>query len=332
MAARSSAAVGRAGVPSTVHCPLSPVPWLLGGSYSTPMERARTLAIVEGLLAVLVWGASFIATKLAVLEVSPATLVWLRFAMGVVILGIAAHHRGELVAVTGRELAVFTGLGLIGITFHQWLQSNALVTAQASTSGWIVASTPIFIAILSRLVLREHLAPSAVAGIAMAAAGVVLVVSKGDLASLRAGHFGTPGDLLIVISAPNWAIFSVLSRRVLASQPPARVMFYVMAAGWLLSTPLLATGGGLGEVARLTATGWLSVAFLGIACSGLAYIWWYDALHRLPASQAGALLYLEPLVAMAVAAIVLGEPVRIAMILGGAVILTGVWLVNRATA
>ena len=67
-----------------------------------------------------------------------------------------------------------------------------------------------------------------------------------------------------------------------------------------------------------------------MACSGLAYIAWYDALQRMPASEAGALLYLEPLVAMAVAAAVLGERITVATIVGGAVILLGVWLVNRA--
>ena len=75
--------------------------------------------------------------------------------------------------------------------------------------------------------------------------------------------------------------------------------------------------------------GWIAILFLGIFCSGLAYIAWYDALQALSAAQTGVFLYIEPLVAVAVAAIVLAEPVTWASLLGGAVILIGVWLVNR---
>ncbi len=293
------------------------------------MDRRGTVALLEGLAAVLVWGASFIATKVAVAEVAPVTVVWLRFAMGVVILGVAVVWRRELRLVRGRDLAVFAFLGLEGITFHQWLQSTALVTSRASTSGWIVASTPIFIAVLGWLLLHERLGAVQAAGVALAAGGVVLVVTGGHPAALLAGRFGAPGDILIVISAPNWALFSVLSRGVLRSHPAARMMFYVMTFGWLATTVQLLAGPGIADAARLSVHGWIAVAFLGVFCSGLAYIFWVDALQRMPASQVGALLYLEPLVAQTVAALVLGEKLVFGTLAGGAVVLLGVWLVNR---
>jgi drug/metabolite transporter (DMT)-like permease len=293
------------------------------------MERARAAAILEGLFAVLVWGASFIATKVALADASPVTVVWVRFAMGVVVLGVAVAARRQFALVSARELATFALLGFIGITVHQWLQSNALVTSQASTSGWIIATTPIFMALLGRLVLGERLSWLRVIGIALATLGVLLVVSRDDPSTLLAGRFGAPGDVLILLSAPNWAVFSVLSRGALARHPATRMMFYVMALGWLFTSALFFTGPGFSEIARITPRGWGALAFLGVACSGLAYIAWYDALQHMPASQVGALLYLEPLVAMTVAAVVLGEPILVATVVGGAVILVGVWLVNR---
>jgi drug/metabolite transporter (DMT)-like permease len=293
------------------------------------MDRARAAAVAEGLLAVVVWGGSFIATKVALADASPATVVWLRFAMGVVVLGVAAAARRQLAWVSVRELPLFALLGLIGITFHQWLQSNALVTSRASTSGWIVASTPVFMAVLGRLVLGERLSWPRIAGIALAAIGVLLVVSKDDPAMLLAGKFGAPGDALILLSAPNWAVFSVLSRGALRRHPATRMMFYVMTIGWVFSSAILFAGPGLSEIGGITSRGWGALVFLGIACSGLAYIAWYDALKHMPASQVGALLYLEPLVAMTVAAVVLSEPILLSMVVGGAVILLGVWLVNR---
>jgi drug/metabolite transporter (DMT)-like permease len=211
------------------------------------MERVRATAVLEGLFAVLVWGASFIATKVALADASPVTVVWLRFAMGVVVLGIAVVARRQFALVPAKELAMFALLGLIGITFHQWLQSNALVTSQASTSGWIVATTPIFMAVLGRLVLGERLSWPRVAGIALAAVGVLLVVSKDNPATLLSGSFGAPGDVLILVSAPNWAVFSVLSRGALRKHPATRMMFYVMALGWLFTSVLLFSGPGRSE-------------------------------------------------------------------------------------
>jgi drug/metabolite transporter (DMT)-like permease len=86
---------------------------------------------------------------------------------------------------------------------------------------------------------------------------------------------------------------------------------------------------GISEISNLTFHGWLGVAFLGVFCSGLAYIAWYDALQTLSTAQTGVFLYIEPLVAMVVAFLILGEAIRVASLAGGAVILLGVWLVNR---
>lgn len=293
------------------------------------LDRARVLALAKVTVAVLVWGASFIATKIALRDVSPITVVWLRFAMGVVIMGGAVAVRRQFALPPAKDLGYFSLLGFLGIAFHQWLQSNGLVTSQATTTAWIVAATPVFIAVLGWAVLKESLGPVRIAGIALAALGVLLVVTKGDLASLALGQFGAPGDLLVMISAPNWAVFSILSRRGLREHPAARMMFYVMTIGWLIATLPFLAGGGLGEISRLTLSGWLGVSFLGIFCSGLAYIFWYDGLQSVPASQVGAFLYLEPLVAVVVAAFVLGEAFTLPALLGGAVILLGVWLVNR---
>ena len=285
--------------------------------------------MLEAALAVVVWGASFIATKIALRDISPFPLIWLRFGIGVMVLGIAVAVRREFRLPAPRDLVAFGLLGLLGITFHQWLQSTGLITAQASTTGWIIATIPVFIAILGRLFLGERLEGGRVLGIVLAGAGVLLVVTRGDLSMLFRGNLSTPGDILILISAANWAVFSILSRRGLKRHPASLMLFFVMASGWLLVNPLLFATSTFADFGHVTMRGWMAVLFLGVFCSGFAYIWWYDALQRLPASQAGALLYVEPLVAVVVAAALLGEEVTPLTLVGGAVILAGVWLVTR---
>jgi drug/metabolite transporter (DMT)-like permease len=285
---------------------------------------------IKATFAVSFWGASFIATKLALQDVSPVTIVWMRFAMGVIVLGLSVMHRQQFAIPRRNELGYFALLGLIGITFHQWLQSTGLITAQASTTAWIVATTPVFMATLGWMFLKERLGWWRIMGIVLASIGVLLVVSKGDWSALVSGRFGVYGDLLILISAPNWAVFSVLSRYGLARHPAARMMFYVMLFGWSFTTVLLINGPGFSEIGQLSQTGWFGILFLGIACSGFAYIFWYDALQAIPVSQVGAFLYLEPLIAVVVAAVLLGEAILIVSILGGALILFGVWMVNKS--
>jgi drug/metabolite transporter (DMT)-like permease len=294
------------------------------------MSRKDIAAYFEVTFAVIVWGASFIATKMALRDLAPVTVVWLRFAIGVVILGVAATMKKQFSLPKKQDLAYLSLLGFLGITFHQWLQSTGLQTVQASTTAWIVATSPVFIAILSWIFLRERLIWLQITGILLAAAGVLLVMSRGDLAALFSGHFGTPGDILILISAPNWAVFSILSTRGLKKYPATQMMFYVMMIGWLFTSILFFSGGNIADIYHVTSTSLMGVGFLGVFCSGLGYIAWYDGLQALPATQVGAFLYLEPLIAVLVAWAILGESLIPISVLGGLVILLGVRLVQKS--
>jgi drug/metabolite transporter (DMT)-like permease len=279
--------------------------------------------------AIAVWGGSFIATKLAVGEVSPVTVVWSRFLIGLLILGWFAWRKGELAIPTWKDGLEFAFLGFMGIALHQWLQSSGLVTSEASTTAWIVSTSPVFMAVLGWIFLKEHLGVIGTVGIVLATLGVPLVISKGSLVGIFGGSFGQPGDILILISAINWAIFSVMARPALQRHSAIKVTFYILLFGWLFTSLQFLSGRHWHEFSQLTTTGWSAIAFLGIFCSALAYIFYNDGLQSLPASQVGAFLYLEPLVATLVAAVVLSEQIVLATVAGGALILLGVWQVSR---
>ncbi len=293
------------------------------------MSNSKFLPYLEALFAVIVWGASFIATKVALREISPVTVVWLRFSMGIVILGFAVAVRKQFSLLNKSEWAYFALLGFLGIAFHQWLQSNGLQTSEAGTTAWIVSTTPVFMALLGWVVLREHLAWLKIIGILLAFVGVLLVISDGDFSSIALRSFGQPGDILILISAVNWSVFSVLSRRGLKAYPATLMMFYVMLFGWGFTSILFMGTQDFSEINNLTFNGWMGMAFLGIFCSGLAYIAWYDALKALSTAQTGVFLYIEPLVAVIVAFFILSEAITVASLIGGGIIIFGVWLVNR---
>ena len=293
------------------------------------MQKSKFIPYLEALFAVIVWGASFIATKIAVGEISPIAVVWLRFAMGIPILFAAVVMRKQFAFPKGTEWFYFALLGFLGISFHQWLQSNGLKTAQATTTAWIVSTSPAFIAILGWLILKEKLNLMQSSGIVLAMVGVLAVVSKGDLATIAIGKFGSYGDFLILISSVNWAVFSILSRRGLKDHPSTRMTFWVMTIGWLITSVAFFAGKSYTEISHLDSRGWMAMIFLGIFTTGLAYIAWFDALSNLPVAQTGAFLFVEPLTSMIVAAIILNEKITLVSVLGGAVILVGIWMVNR---
>jgi len=293
------------------------------------MSKTKFLPYLEALFAVVVWGGSFIATKIAVGQISPTAVVWLRFAMGIPIILFAVLIRKQFAFPKGGEWGYFALLGFLGISLHQWLQSNGLQTAQATTTAWIVSTSPAFIAALGWLALKEKLTLQQSLGIGLAMLGVLAVVSKGNFAALAGGKFGTYGDFLILISAVNWAVFSILSRRGLKKHPSTRMTFWVMILGWLFTSVTFIAGQDYAEISLLDSRGWAAITFLGILTTGLAYIAWFDALSQLPVAQTGAFLFIEPLVSMAVAAYILSERVTLVSILGGVVILVGIWMVNR---
>lgn len=291
--------------------------------------KTRLVPQIKIVLTIAAWGGSFVATKIALQEMSPVTVVWLRFTIGVVILGITVALRRQFRWPNRKELAYFTLLGFIGISFHQWLQSAGLVTSGAATTAWLVSTTPVFIALFGWLGLKERLGWLAWFGILLATLGMVLVVAEGDLSKLASGSFGKPGDLLILFSALNWAVFTVLSRHGAQNYPPGLTTFFTMLIGWLMTSLQFIVTRGYLEVPHISAVGWQSVWFLGIAATGLAYIFWFDALAELSAAQAGAFLYLEPLFTSAFASMVLDERIYSTTLIGGLTILIGVWLVNR---
>jgi drug/metabolite transporter (DMT)-like permease len=289
----------------------------------------RPPTAIKAFLAVAFWGASFVATKLVLRELSPITIVILRFALGLAALIAIVNLKGKWAFVPRRDLGWFLFLGFNGIFVHQLLQVNGLVSTSATNTGWMVALIPIFTALLAWVLLREPFGLIQVLGLVLAALGTLLVVSRGEFETGAISLPATRGDLLVFLSAPNWAIFSVLSKRLLARYPPSFMITVTMGLGWLLLLPLFVASAGWRELPGLSLEGWAGLLFLGLFCSGLAYVFWYDALKVAGAGHVASFLYLEPLVTLVVAMALLKEKPVIGTLVGGGLILSGVWLVNR---
>ena len=283
---------------------------------------------LAALAAVTLWGISFVATRAALSEISPVSLVFTRFALGTAFLLTLLAVRRRLELPPRESWPALAAMGFLGIFLHQMLQAHGLALTTAVHTGWLIGLIPIWSALLSAVVLREKLGSAKIAGLLLGFAGAALVITRGKLSGGLLALPTTRGDLLILASTVNWAVYSVVGRRTLARLGSARATAFAMLAGWAMLAPLFFLRSGWTEYARLSRAGWAAIAFLGIGCSGLGYLFWYAALERLETSRVAAFLYLEPLVTLAAAVVLLGEPVHGTTVVGGLIVLAGVFLVQ----
>jgi len=292
-------------------------------------EPSRRLAVAGALVAVVIWGASFPATKRVLAELSVETLVFARAVLGTALVLGFLLARGGLARLRRADIGALVALSLLGNVLPQWLQGQALVRSTAANTAWLVALVPVITALLAAGLLGERLSRR-IAGIAIAFLGTLLVVSGGRSPSAALGLPSTRGDLLTLASTVSWSLYTIYGRRFVAGYPAAVAMVHLLAVSVAVFAPGFVAHAGWSELAALSADGWLCVLFLGLGCSGLAFTLWYAALEAMDATQVAAFVYVEPLVAQALARVMLGEALHPATLLGGAAILVGVYLVTRA--
>jgi drug/metabolite transporter (DMT)-like permease len=282
------------------------------------------------LLAIVFWGVSFVATKAVVAEISPTTLIFSRAGLGWLLLGAILAARKQPVLPPRDALGPLALMGFVGVALHQLLQAYALRLTSAVSTGWLVGLIPVWSALLAAVLLRERFGPRKIAGLVVGFAGAVLVVTHGDFGAGLLSLPSTRGDLLVLASTLNWAVYSVMGHATIRRLGPTRATAGAMLMGWLMLAPVFVASAGWSDYARLSPSGWGALLFLGLAASGLGYLFWYGALERVETSRVAALLYLEPLVTLAAAVVLIGEPVGLATVVGGLTVMGGVVLVQTA--
>ena len=278
----------------------------------------------------ILWGISFVATKAALREVSPITLIFTRFALGTALLFLILTLRQESLIPPRDAWPMLALMGFVGIFVHQMIQVHGLTLTTAVRSGWLIGLTPIWSAVLATVFLGESFGLRKVLGLILGTSGALLVITRGQVAAGVLSLPSTRGDLLIVASTFNWAIYTILGRDTLKRVGSTRAIAAAMCVGWAMLIPFFISEAGWKEYSHLSSTSVIAILFLGIGCSGLGYWFWYAALERIEASQVAAFLYVEPLVTLAAAVALLGEPVALSTILGGLLVLAGVLTIQTA--
>lgn len=289
------------------------------------MGGRRDARLLAAVVATVVFGASaYAAIGAALTSYSPGPLALLRMLVASAVLSIYAVVSGMRLPDT-RDLLAVVLAGLFAFALYNVALNYGQLTASAGAASLIIASIPIFTALLAVAFLGERLDALGWSGIAVGFSGMALITAG------EGGRIGiNAGALLVLLAALSASVYFAFQKPYLGKYGALPFTAYAIWAGALLLLPFLPAL--IGEVQSAPAGATLAVVYLGVFPTIVAYATTAYVFSRLPASRAVTLEYLFPPVAIVIAYLFLGEVPTVLSVVGGAVALFGVALVNRRRA
>lgn len=290
------------------------------------MENNTAKGHLAALLTVIIWGTTFISTKVLLADFQPIEILFFRFLMGLLALVIIYPRR---LKQTGfRREIVFIAAGLCGVCLYYLLENIALTYTMASNVGVIISVAPFFTAILSHLFLKreEKLRANFFIGFFAAMFGIGLISFNG--ASLQLNPIG---DLLALLAAFLWACYSILTRKISdygynTILTTRRIFFY----GLLFMIPALFLFDFKLDLSRFVNPVYLlNILFLGLGASALCFVTWNFAVKVIGAVKTSIYIYLVPVITVAASVLIIHEPFTWITGTGTVLTLAGLFISER---
>lgn len=283
----------------------------------------------------MIWGGTFVAGRFLAGSLSPVFAASLRFLLAsTALLGFLWLARIPLARPTPKQWLQLALLGFFGIFSYNLCFFYGLQYINASRASLIVALNPAVIGLASWWLFKERLGRAKTAGIATCIVGAALVIVSRNPQLLAATPDAWIGDLLILGCVLSWGVYSLFSRELNQTLGPVQTVTFSILIGTVMLWILTAVRGELSWQALndLGLAQWLSLIYLGVLGSALAYIGYYDGIRKIGATRSGVFIALNPLTAVILGALLLGEQLMPAMYVGGGLILSGIYLCNKALA
>ncbi|NQU62420.1 MAG: DMT family transporter [Rhodospirillales bacterium] len=269
--------------------------------------RPQTTAFLLLALATLCWAGNFVLGRAMYAEIPPFTFnFWRWFGAMLILAPFVAPSAWQHRQAIRSHWRILTVLALLGITVFNSLAYTALNTTTAVNAALIVASLPVVIMILSFVIYRDRITRRQGVGLALSLVGVVIIVIKGDWAVLAALDVNA-GDIWMTVGVFVWALYCVLLRDRPKDLPPLVFLFAITVIGVAFLAPIygleLAVKGGI----ALTLDNLLSLAYVSVFASVVAYIAWNRGVAEVGANRAGFFSHLMPVFATILAVVLLNE-------------------------
>lgn len=276
-----------------------------------------------------IWGGTFVAGRLLSLEVPPAVGALLRFVVAsAALLAACLLIERRLPVPTRRQFMAALALGVTGVLAYNLLFLGALVLLPASRTSLIVALNPAITIAAAAVVFGERLSPRRWLGVAVALAGVWIVISRGELSGLLGGGVGA-GELMMFGAICAWAAYTLIGRAMVAGLSPLAATTWATLLGTAMLALVAAPQLGRVDWHAVSPGAALAVLYLGLLGTAVAFVWYLRAVQVLGPARTVIFNNLVPVFGAAFGVLLLGEPLTASMLVGGAIALVGVMLVTR---
>jgi drug/metabolite transporter (DMT)-like permease len=278
------------------------------------------------LLMTVIWGSNFTVIKYSLEDFLPLSFNGLRFAIAsVVILAVVVVAGGDFKVARGDGWRLFV-LGLFANTLYQSLFISGMARTRAGNAALILATTPFFTAVISRMRKQEYFRARGVAGLLLAFAGIALIILSGD----KEISFGETalGDCLLVASSVCWALYTVGSKKLVHVYGPMKTTAMMMVSGTpvllLICAPSLINQ----DWSRVRPVAWAGLVYSAVFAIAVAYIIWNQGVRKIGSTRTATYSNVTPLVAVLVAWPALNEAPTVGQLVGAVIIFTGLYLVR----
>ncbi len=283
-------------------------------------------------LVAMIWGGTFVAGRYLSADTPALLAASVRFILAGITLGLfLVFSRKGFVRLNQSQLLKIAGLGLCGIYTYNLCFFYGLHYTAASRASLIVALNPALMALFSYVFFREKMSALKTVGIVFCLIGAAVVILNKSAGTLIAQKSDWRGDLLIFGCVLSWVAFSVFGKSVVKEIGALHTVTYSIFAGTVMLTATAIVTGqfNLASLQALTLTELSSLLYLGAIGSALAYIWYYKGIEQIGATRAGVFIALNPLTAVLLGALLLGERLSAPTFIGGALIIAGIMICNR---
>ena len=275
------------------------------------------------LFTIFIWGTTFISTKILLKAFTPIEILFIRFVIGYFALLALYPHR--LKVKERKQELYFAGAGLCGITLYFLLENIALTYTLASNVGVIISIAPFFTAIFAHLILAgEKMRAQFFIGFAVAVGGIFLISFNGS-SQLKLNPMG---DILAVLAAVVWAIYSVLTKKISGYHyhtisVTRRIFFY----GLLFMMPVLFIFKFEPDIDQIIKpVNLFNIIFLGFGASAICFVTWNYALKILGAVKTSVYIYMVPVITVITSVLILHETITGTAVLGILLTLAGLFI------
>ncbi len=275
------------------------------------------------------WAGAFIAGKIGIREFPPFSLAFFRFFFAaIIIFGIMIRYEKKDWRLRGKDWGPVILLGFIGMFGYHVLFFSALQYTSAVNSSMIGATNPLITSILAAFFLNENFGIKRLGVVLIAFSGVVLTLTNGDSSVLKNFAFNK-GDLLMLVAVLCWAVYSIISRKVMYRYSPLILTSYSFLVCLILLFPFVLWEKPLIYLPQVSWKGWSAVLYMSIFASVIGYLVQQMSIKEIGASKTAAFINLVPVFSIILSAVILHEKVTIFKLLSAAIIISGVYLNSR---